>query len=105
MTSVSESAAMPLSRLRDAVLAGAECVYDPYLHTGPDVSEREPKDEREAREAVAKDVCRGCAVRPLCLAYALRTRPAAGVWAAMTADEIAAVADALAAAQETEEAA
>ena len=90
MTTVSEPAAMPLSRLRDAVLAGAECVYDPYLHTGPDSWEREPKDEREAREAVAKDVCRGCTVRHLCLAYALAIRPAAGVWAAMTADEIAA---------------
>ena len=101
MTTISVPAAMPLSRLRDAVLAGAECVYDPYLHTGPDCGCGSQKDEREAREAVAKDVCRGCTVRHLCLAYALAIGPAAGVWAAMTADEIAAAL----AAPETEEAA
>ncbi len=92
MTTVSNPAAMRLSRLRDAVLAGAECVFDPYLHTGPDVCELEPKAEREAREAVAKDVCAGCTVRELCLEYALRIPPAAGIWAGLTPDEIRALA-------------
>ena len=34
---------------------------------------------------------RVCPVRVACLAYALRTRPAAGVWAGFTPDEIAAL--------------
>lgn len=98
-------AAMPLWRLRDAVLEAAECVYDPYLHTGPDVWEREPKDEREAREAVAKDVCAGCTVQDQCLEYAVAILPTAGIWAGRTAREIAAVAADRAAAPGTKEAA
>ncbi len=35
---------------------------------------------------------RVCPVRLACLAYALRTRPAAGVWAGFTAEEITALA-------------
>ncbi len=33
-------------------------------------------------------MCAACPVRGPCLAYALRTRPAAGVWAGFTAEEI-----------------
>jgi WhiB family transcriptional regulator, redox-sensing transcriptional regulator len=83
----------PLGQMRDEVLSGAECLYDPYLHTGPDVFEHEPKAERLAREAVAKDVCAGCTVTAACLGYALRTRPTCGIWAGLTAAEIGALAD------------
>jgi hypothetical protein len=83
----------PLHQVRDEVLSGAECLYDPYLHTGPDAFEHEPKRERLAREAVAKDVCAGCTVSAACLEYALRIRPACGVWAGLTAAEVGALAD------------
>lgn len=83
----------PLAEVRDEVLNGAECLYDPYLHTGPDVFEHEPKAERLTREAVAKDVCAGCTVTAACLEYALRIRPACGVWAGLTAAEVAVLAD------------
>ena len=95
VVSLQHPADMPLWSLRDAVLAAAECVYDPFLHTGPDVFEHEPKDEREAREAVARAVCDGCTVRDLCLEYALRIHPAAGVWAGLTAEEVTELACAL----------
>jgi len=80
--------------LRDAVLAGDPgCVFDPELFTGP--ADIEPEDElaedREARIAVAREVCAACPVRLACLAYTLWTRPADGVWAGFTAEEIAAL--------------
>jgi Transcription factor WhiB len=83
---------LSLRGLRDAVLAGDPgCVCDPELFTGPaDIEpEDEPPKDRAARVAVAREVCASCPVRLACLAYALRTRPAAGVWAGCTAEEIA----------------
>lgn len=85
---------LPLSLrgLRDAVLAGdPACLCDPELFTGPADMEAddEPADDRAARIAVAREVCAACPVRLACLAYSMRTRPAAGVWAGHTADEIA----------------
>jgi hypothetical protein len=88
---VSALPVLSLRGLRDAVLAGEPgCVCDPELFTGPaDIEpEDEPAQDRAARIAVAREVCASCPVRPACLAYALRTRPAAGVWAGFTAEEI-----------------
>jgi WhiB family redox-sensing transcriptional regulator len=83
--------ALSLRGLRDAVLAGDPgCVLDPELFTGP--AGIEPEDEpvldRAARIDAARQVCAACPVRRPCLAYALRTRPAAGVWAGFTPEEI-----------------
>ncbi|HVB70326.1 MAG TPA: WhiB family transcriptional regulator [Acidimicrobiales bacterium] len=44
----------------------------------PDVSER--KEERLARELVAKRICAGCDVREECLAAALERHESHGVW-------------------------
>ncbi|MGH3445990.1 MAG: WhiB family transcriptional regulator [Nocardioidaceae bacterium] len=84
----------PLADLRDELLAGAHCLYDPQLHSGPPDLEAEDLADRAAREAVAREVCTSCPVRAACLVYALRTRPADGVWAGFTADQVAAAADA-----------
>ena len=89
-----QASALPslsLRALRDMVLAGDPgCVCDPELFTGPAhiEPENESPEDRAARIAVARDVCASCPVRLPCLAYALRTRPAAGVWAGFTAEEI-----------------
>lgn len=40
----------------------------------------EKRAEKDAREAKAKVICAGCAVREACLDYALRIREAHGVW-------------------------
>jgi hypothetical protein len=82
---------LTLRALKDTVLAGDPgCVCDPELFTGP--ADIEPEDEpvmdRAARIDVARDVCGSCPVRLACLAYALRTRPDAGVWAGWTHEEI-----------------
>jgi len=87
---------LPLSlrTLRDLVLAGDPgCLCDPELFTGPAgvEAEDEPPADRAARIAVAREVCASCPVRWPCLVYALRTRPAAGVWAGFTSDEIGAL--------------
>jgi hypothetical protein len=85
---------LSLRHLRDTVLAGDPgCVCDPELFTGPtDIEpENEPPEDREARIAVAREVCASCPVRLACLTYTLRTRPAAGVWAGFIPDEIAAL--------------
>jgi hypothetical protein len=82
---------LTLRGLKDAVQSGDPgCLCDPELFTGPpDIEqEEEPVQDREARIAVAREVCASCPVRLACLAYALRTRPAAGVWAGWTADEL-----------------
>jgi hypothetical protein len=82
---------LSLRGLRDAVLEGDPgCLCDPELFTGPAGIEAddEPPEDRAARIAVAREVCAFCPVRLPCLAYALRTRPAAGVWAGFTAEEI-----------------
>jgi Transcription factor WhiB len=62
------------------------CVDQPELFFGADVTEDEPPGEHAARVAVAREVCASCPVRLACLAFALRTRPAAGVWAGLDAD-------------------
>jgi hypothetical protein len=83
---------LSLRRLRDTILEGDPgCLCDPELFTGPaDIEpEDEPAQDRAARIAVAREVCAACPVRLACLAYALRTRPAAGVWAGFTSEEIA----------------
>jgi Transcription factor WhiB len=80
-----------LRGLRDAVLEGEPgCVCDPELFTGPAgiEPEAEAPGDRAARVEVARQVCAVCPVQRLCLAYALRTRPAAGVWAGFTPEEI-----------------
>ncbi len=84
-------AELSLRKLRDLILDGDPgCVCDPELFTGP--AGIEPEDEPETNQAarieVARQVCASCPVRLPCLAYALRTRPAAGVWAGFTAEEI-----------------
>ncbi|MFF0249591.1 WhiB family transcriptional regulator [Streptosporangium sandarakinum] len=77
-----------------SVLAEAgECRYDRDLHAGP--NHPEGAHERAARVQVAREVCGPCPVRALCLAYALTVRPATGVWAACTAEEIGHLADTL----------
>ena len=43
------------------------------------------KAEKQAAEA--KAVCACCLVRRLCLAFALRTRQAHGIWGGLTEDE------------------
>ncbi|GGS74139.1 hypothetical protein GCM10010156_36350 [Planobispora rosea] len=80
--------AADLAELRNVLIdAGPACdTTDAELFTGPD--EVEPDEVREAREAVAKEICAGCPARTACLAYALAIRPAVGVWAGHTADEI-----------------
>ena len=85
---------LTLHGLKDAVLNGDPgCLCDPELFTGPTgiEPEDEPADEKAARIDAARGVCAECPVRLACLAYTLRTRPAAGVWAGFTPDEIAAL--------------
>ena len=40
----------------------------------------ERKDEKEAREARAKEICTGCPVRKACLEYAIRIKEPHGIW-------------------------
>lgn len=75
--------------LETAGLVGAECVYDPELHTGPRAT-IETAEQTTAREDVAREVCATCPVRARCLARALDVRPRSGVWAAVSAGDIAA---------------
>lgn len=89
-----QARALPLLSLRGlrvlVLAADPGCVCDPELFTGPaDMKpEDEPAQDRAARIAVAREVCATCPVRLPCEAYALRTRPDAGVWAGFTAEEI-----------------
>ncbi|MEV4398310.1 WhiB family transcriptional regulator [Nonomuraea sp. NPDC049607] len=66
----------------------AACRFDPELHTGPDAFTDEPADERAAREQVAREVCADCPVWASCLLSALDKRPASGVWAGLTPEEL-----------------
>jgi WhiB family transcriptional regulator, redox-sensing transcriptional regulator len=52
--------------------------HDPSLFFGP--NRFEPKRERLAREAAAKEVCRVCPVRQECRDHALATGETFGVW-------------------------
>lgn len=71
--------------LRDALLDGAECRFDPELHDGP--ADPETAEQMAAREDVATDVCRSCPVFATCESYTARVRPASGVWAGRTPAE------------------
>jgi WhiB family transcriptional regulator, redox-sensing transcriptional regulator len=48
---------------------------------------KERKDEREAREQRAKDICALCPIRRPCLEYALQIRDPNGVWGGLTEKE------------------
>jgi Transcription factor WhiB len=86
---VSALPALSLRGLLDVIRAAEPgCLCDPELFTGPAGVDEEPPEDEAARVAVARQVCGSCPVRLACLAYALRTRPAAGVWAGCTAEEI-----------------
>ncbi|GLZ05288.1 hypothetical protein Acsp03_27540 [Actinomadura sp. NBRC 104412] len=80
---------LPLTVLLSQVAERAECRHDPDLHTGPDSFEVEPPAERLARLDAAREVCRSCPVWDLCLDYAVRARPAHGVWAGLLPRELA----------------
>jgi hypothetical protein len=87
---------LTMKGLKAAVLAADPgCLLDPELFTGPDgiEPEDEPVLDRAARVDAARAVCAECPARLACLAYALRTRAAAGVWAGLTPDEITFVGD------------
>lgn len=51
----------------------------------PAVSER--REERDLREARAKVICTGCAVRDDCLDFAVRVREPHGIWGGLTESE------------------
>ncbi|SPT59253.1 WhiB family transcriptional regulator [Actinomadura madurae] len=91
LSPLSPSAALAGVDLRGEPVTGAQCRFDPDLHTGPDGGES--PDERAARELVAKQVCESCPLRGACFELAMRTRPEYGVWAGFTAAELAALAD------------
>lgn len=59
--------------------------HDPSLFFGP--NRFEPKRERLAREAAAKDVCRRCPVQVPCREHALATGEAFGVWGGLGESE------------------
>ncbi|HLG91440.1 MAG TPA: WhiB family transcriptional regulator [Acidimicrobiales bacterium] len=50
-------------------------------------SHLERKDERAAREAMAKQICQGCPVRQECLDYAIRIREPHGIWGGLNEAE------------------
>ncbi len=47
----------------------------------------ERKDEKEARENRAKDICSSCPVRKPCLAYALGIKEPHGIWGGLNEAE------------------
>jgi hypothetical protein len=73
-------------------LAEPGCVCDPECHDGPDGPACETPPERAAREQVAREVCAECPHRRACLAFTARTGPRRGIWAGLTADQVAALA-------------
>ena len=70
--------------LRELWAAGACRSADPDLFFGPDA---EFVTARRAREAKAKAICAGCPARADCLAFALGTGQAYGVWGGLNEDE------------------
>ncbi len=75
----------PPLRAAPPVLAGAACKgADPDLFFGPAA---EFVTARRQREAKAKAICAGCPARRECLAYALGTAQAFGVWGGLNEDE------------------
>jgi Transcription factor WhiB len=76
-----------LRGLRDLIYGeNPACVASPDVFFSPDCDGEEPPARHAARVAVAREICASCPVRLACLAYALRTRPACGVWAGHDAD-------------------
>ncbi|TYB47875.1 WhiB family transcriptional regulator [Actinomadura chibensis] len=75
--------------LRGKPIEGAQCRFDPELHTGPDGAES--PEERAARELVAVEVCESCPLRAECLDLATRIRPEGAVWAGFTPVQLAAL--------------
>ena len=57
---------------------GEELFYSPEGERGP---------RKRRREASAKAICAGCAVRELCAAYALATREPYGTWGGLSEQE------------------
>jgi WhiB family transcriptional regulator, redox-sensing transcriptional regulator len=51
----------------------------------PSLPER--REEREVREARAKQICAQCAVQRDCLDFALRVREPHGIWGGLTESE------------------
>ena len=51
---------------------------DSSLFFAPNYFER--REEKERREARAKEICDRCPVRDTCLEYALKVREAHGIW-------------------------
>ena len=58
---------------------------DAEMFFAPNYFER--KEEKEAREAQAKDICARCPVREECLEYALRNREPHGIWGGLNESE------------------
>jgi hypothetical protein len=78
---------LTLRGLHDLIYSSPRaCGEQPELFFAPDVIEDEPPADHAARVAAAREVCASCPVGPACLAFALRIRPAAGVWAGYDAD-------------------
>lgn len=78
-------------RLRAALAAHVlPCAAQPELFFEPDTSDRfgEKPAAKELRERSAKNLCKSCPARELCLELATRECPAAGIWAGYTADEL-----------------
>ncbi|TDC78660.1 WhiB family transcriptional regulator [Actinomadura sp. 7K507] len=88
--SLSPFAALAGVDLRGTPITGAQCRFDPDLHTGPDGDES--PDERAARELVAAEVCESCPLRAACFELAMRIRPEYGVWAGLTVAQLDALA-------------
>lgn len=75
---------LTLRGLRDLIYSAPRaCGEEPEFFTGPD---GETPEESAHRVGTARVICADCPVRLACLAYALRTRATAGVWAGLDAD-------------------
>ena len=75
----------PGPRIVPPVLAVAACKgEDPELFFGPDA---EFVSARQVREEKARAICARCPVRPDCLAYALDTGQAYGIWGGASEDD------------------
>jgi WhiB family redox-sensing transcriptional regulator len=66
------------------------CASQPELFFEPDTADHlgEKPAAKELRERSARALCLSCPARGLCLELAVRERPAAGIWAGFTSDEI-----------------
>jgi WhiB family redox-sensing transcriptional regulator len=58
---------------------------DAEMFFAPNYFER--KEEKEVREAQAKNICARCPVRDECLEYALRNREPHGIWGGLNESE------------------